>query len=115
MMMPLPVIDQAALTGDDAEPHTMFVVRSPDPTASAVISELILQSDCGMLPALFGPNVKSLLGWLLQRPGNPYSSANALVIMHKATGPGVIGAMVGSLAAATRAANLRTAGQLARW
>lgn len=96
----------------------MFAVRSPHPEEDAVISELILQSDCGMLPALFGSNVKALLGWLLPRPGNPYSSANTLVITEDAAAPArgeVIGATVGSPMAAARDSNLRTAGQLARW
>jgi len=96
----------------------MLLIRSPDPAEGALISELVLQSDCGMLPALFGSNVKALLGWLLRRPGNPYSSTNTLVIAEDAAGSAgstVIGALVGSLTAAARAANLRTASQLARW
>ncbi len=96
----------------------MFTVRPPDPSESTVISELVLQSDCGLLPALFGPRVKSLLEWLLARPGNPYSVSNTLVIAEDAASAGggrVIGAMVGSLIAAARSSNLRTAGQLARW
>jgi ribosomal protein S18 acetylase RimI-like enzyme len=105
----------------------MLLIRSPDPAEAALISELVLQSDCGMLPALFGPDVNVLLAWLLKRPGNPYCSANTLVIAEEAAGPAgsvrpvgpaagqVIGAMVGSPMAAARGSNLRTAGQLARW
>jgi len=96
----------------------MFTVRSPDSSEADVIAELVLLSDCGMLPALFGPRVGSLLGWLLSRRGNPYGAEHTLVVTEApaggATAP-VIGAMVGAAAAATRAASLRTAGLLARW
>jgi ribosomal protein S18 acetylase RimI-like enzyme len=71
-----------------------------------------------MLPALFGPRVQALLGWLLLRQSNPYSSSKTLVITDRLAGggaPPVIGAMVGSVAATARAESLRTAGQLARW
>jgi ribosomal protein S18 acetylase RimI-like enzyme len=96
-----------------------------------VISELILQSDYGMLPALFGPSVKSLLQHLQCRSDNPYSSVNTLVITEEADGSSsagsgskaggskaggsVAGAMVGSPVSATRRANLRTAGHLFTW
>jgi ribosomal protein S18 acetylase RimI-like enzyme len=103
------------------------VIRPPVPSESEVISELILQSDCGMLPALFGPSVKSLLQHLQRRSDNPYSSVNALVITEEAGGSSsagsgskagsgsVAGAMVGSPVSATRRANLRTAGHLFTW
>ena len=96
----------------------MFVVRSPRPPEAPVVSALVLLSDCGMLPALFGPRAASLLGWLLLRRGNPYSAAHTLVVADSSAGgpPGaVIGAMVGAPARTTRAASLRTAAQFARW
>jgi ribosomal protein S18 acetylase RimI-like enzyme len=89
-----------------------YATRPPIPAESADVAELILQSDCGMLPALFGPSVKSLLQHLQRRPDNPYSSTNTLVI---AFADRVAGAMVGSPVAATMKANLRTAGHLFTW
>jgi len=93
----------------------MYTVRRPLPAESAVVAELILQSDCGMLTSLFGPSVKSLLMYLQAKSGNPYSSTHTLVIAHEAGSRSTVGAMVGSLTAATRSANLRTAGHLFRW
>ena len=102
----------------------MPTVRPAARTDADTVPELVLQSDCGLLPALFGPRVKSLLEWLLPRPGNPYSRSNTLVIEEDVAAPAglsgpagsnVIGAMVGSLIAAARGSNLRTAGYLARW
>jgi ribosomal protein S18 acetylase RimI-like enzyme len=78
-----------------------------------VIAELVLQSDCRMLCALFGPSVKRLLQHLQARPGNPYSFDNTLVIADD--DGAVIGAMVGSVVAAMRKSNLRAAGSLFRW
>jgi len=96
----------------------MYAVYSPNPADAGVISELILQSDCGMLTALFGARVQDLLRWLLDRRDNPYSSSHALVVTEvlagEARGP-AIGAMVGALVSTTRAADLRTAAHLARW
>jgi len=93
----------------------MYVVRSPVSSESEVISELILQSDCGMLPALFGPSVKSLLQHLQHRSDNPYSFNHTLVIADEAGSRSVVGAMIGSPVASTRGANLRTAGHLFTW
>ena len=91
----------------------MSRVRAPAASEGSVIAELVLQSDCRMLTALFGPSVKRLLQHLQSRPGNPYSSDNTLVIADD-TGS-VIGAMVGSVVAATRKSNLRAAGSLFAW
>jgi ribosomal protein S18 acetylase RimI-like enzyme len=90
----------------------MNTIRPPAQGESDLISELILQSDCGMLPAMFGPAVGTLLSWLIQRPANAYSAANILVI---ADASGAIGAMVGSLRAAMHNENLPTAGLLLAW
>jgi ribosomal protein S18 acetylase RimI-like enzyme len=95
--------------------RTMYMVRLPVSSESEVVSELILQSDCGMLPALFGPSVTSLLHHLQHRSDNPYSFTHTLVIAEEAGSRSVVGAMIGSLAAATRRANLRTAGHLFTW
>jgi ribosomal protein S18 acetylase RimI-like enzyme len=91
----------------------MVVVRLPASSEKEAISELVLQSDCGMLSALFGPSVRTLLQHLQGRPDNPYSSTNTLVIVDEAGQ--AAGALVGSPAAATRKANIRTAGHLLAW
>jgi len=114
-------------------PNAMFAVRAPQPAEANVISDLVLQSDCGMLPALFGSRVTALVAWLLLRPGNPYSSSNTLVVTDGPAGrdlqgrvlpdgvspggapPIVIGAAVGSPVSTTRSASLGTAAQLAQW
>ncbi len=96
----------------------MYAIRDAQASDAMPVSELVLLSDCGVLPALFGPRVADLLRWLLLRQGNPYSAAHTLVVTEGEAGAAdaaVIGAMVGALASATRAANLRTAAQLARW
>jgi ribosomal protein S18 acetylase RimI-like enzyme len=94
----------------------MFTVRSPAPTESGIVSELVLQSDCGMLSALFGRNVQTLLRHLQAEQANPYSSGNTLVIAKEAPSPAaVVGALVGSLARAGRRTNLHTAALLFRW
>ncbi len=92
----------------------MFIVRAPLRSESAAVAELILQSDCGTLPALFGPGVRQLLEHLLGRPGNPYRSSNVLVAVEE-PGQNVAGAAVGSPASTTRADSLRTVWELARW
>lgn len=93
----------------------MLKVRPPVSEESDIVSELILQSDCGMLPALFGDSVKALLRHLQIAPSNPYSSENALVITDETLSPAVVGALVGSLAEATRNSNLHTAALLFSW
>jgi RimJ/RimL family protein N-acetyltransferase len=93
----------------------MVAVRPPAPAESGVVSELILQSDCGMLPALFGPGVPRLLAYLLSQPANPYCTANTLVIVEAARLGGVAGALVGSCAEAARRTNLHTAALLFAW
>jgi ribosomal protein S18 acetylase RimI-like enzyme len=90
-------------------------IRSPLSTESGVVSELILQSDCGLLPALFGDTVASLLGRLQAAPSNPYSSENILVIAGGPGSPGVRGALVGSIAGRTLAERMRTAVLLLGW
>jgi ribosomal protein S18 acetylase RimI-like enzyme len=87
-------------------------IRSPLPTESGVVSELILQSDCGLLPALFGETVASLLGRLQAAPANPYSSEHILVIAGGTGSPGVLGALVGSMAGRTSAERSKTAALL---
>ncbi|MGA2642169.1 MAG: GNAT family N-acetyltransferase [Spirochaetia bacterium] len=93
----------------------MFTIHPAAPTESGTVSELILQSDCGLLAALFGTTVKSLLSYLQARPGNPYSSTNMLVVSDDDGSRFVIGALVGALAAVTRRSNLRTAALLLAW
>src|SRR5271169_3611764 len=93
----------------------MYVIRLPVSSEGEVVAELILQSDCGMLPALFGPSVKSLLQHLQHRTDNPYSVTHTLVTADEAGTRSAVGAMIGSLVAATRRANLRTAGYLFTW
>jgi ribosomal protein S18 acetylase RimI-like enzyme len=108
--------DNSSYIGEVRErTRPLYTVRPPLSGESVDVAELILQSDCGMLSALFGPSVKSLLMYLHERPGNPYSSASSLVVADVEGSRSIIGAMVGSLARATRGANLRTAGQLFRW
>lgn len=82
-------------------------MRPPLSFESGAVSELILQSDCGLLPALFGGDVAALLDRLQAAPANPYSADKTLVIVDEADAP--IGALVGALASATRAEELRTA------
>ncbi len=91
----------------------MYAVRSPTPAESAMVAELILMSDCGLLPALFGEAVSALICRLQSRTANPYSSDKTLVIAEETGGP--IGAMVGSTAAETRAEELGTAALLFGW
>jgi ribosomal protein S18 acetylase RimI-like enzyme len=100
----------------------VLTVRLPADSERPSVSELILQSDCGTLPALFGERVRRLLDHLQSRHGNPYSASNILVVAEEpAEGPGedpgggVAAAMVGYLAAQARAQGMRTAVQLARW
>jgi ribosomal protein S18 acetylase RimI-like enzyme len=93
----------------------MFTIRPPADSESAAVAELVLQSDCGMLPALFGARVRSVVEYLQHETANPYSSAHTLVIADAARDSTVIGALVGSLAEETRRANLHTAALLFRW
>jgi ribosomal protein S18 acetylase RimI-like enzyme len=93
----------------------MFTVRAPRSTETETIAGLILQSDCGMLPALFGANVTPLLCRLQTAPANPYSAEHTLVIVDAERPGDVIGASLGSLAAEMRRTNLRTAGLLWGW
>ena len=93
----------------------MFTVRAPARTECLVVSELILQSDCGVLPALFGRNVKALLCNLQTAQLNPYSAENTLVRVDQEKAESVIGALVGSLISVTRRTTLHTAALLFRW
>jgi ribosomal protein S18 acetylase RimI-like enzyme len=93
----------------------MCKVRPPSPTESGIVSELVIQSDCGMLPALFGENVKALIRHLQTAHSNPYSAENTLVILEDARSTAVVGALVGSLASAIRRINLHTAALLFSW
>ncbi len=93
----------------------MRTVRPPAPTESAIVVELVLQSDCGMLPALFGDDVKALIRHLQTLSSNPYSAENTLVIIDEPRSPAVVGALVGSLARVIRRTNMRTAAHLFRW
>jgi ribosomal protein S18 acetylase RimI-like enzyme len=93
----------------------MLTVRPGAPAETGIVSELVLQSDCGMLAALFGENAGGLLRHLLAAPSNPYGPENTLVIVNESLFTKVIGAAVGSTAGATRRANLRTAGLLFGW
>jgi ribosomal protein S18 acetylase RimI-like enzyme len=90
-------------------------VRGPGPGERGVVADLVLQSDCGMLPTLFGGSVRALLEHLHFETANPYSSMNTLVIIRDSPGAPVIGAMVGSLVGSARRSNLHTAWLLARW
>jgi ribosomal protein S18 acetylase RimI-like enzyme len=93
----------------------MFEVRLPLPTECGIVSELILQSDCGLLPELFGDTAAALLSHLQAKRSNPYAAENALVVVDESVVPTVVGALIGSLAAATRSERLRTAALLFRW
>jgi ribosomal protein S18 acetylase RimI-like enzyme len=93
----------------------MWRVRNPETSESSTVSELVLQSDCGTLPALFGTNVKALVSHLQTVPSNPYSIENTLVVVDEADPHRVVGAFVGSTAHAMRRAQLRTAAHLLRW
>lgn len=89
------------------------IVRPPYSAESGIVAELILQSDCGLLHALFGEEAAALLASLQSRPRNPYASENALVIAGEEGE--VLGALVGSAAAAMRADEARTAALLLGW
>jgi ribosomal protein S18 acetylase RimI-like enzyme len=93
----------------------MRTVRPPLPAESSIVADLVLQSDCGMLPALFGDAAKALIGHLQAMPSNPYSAENTLVILDEARSPSVVGALIGSLARALRRTNIRTAALLFGW
>lgn len=93
----------------------MSTVRPPAPTESGIVAELVLQSDCGMLPAMFGDNVKALICHLQTTRSNPYCAANTLVMIDEARSPAVVGALLGSLARVIRRASIRTAALLCRW
>ena len=93
----------------------MMAIRPPEPSESDVVSELILQSDCGLLTELFGAEVRLLLSHLQSKPSNPYSSANTVVIADDASPPSVVGALVGSRADAAHRSNLHTAALLFGW
>ncbi|MGO9310529.1 MAG: GNAT family N-acetyltransferase [Spirochaetia bacterium] len=93
----------------------MRTIRPPDPSESGIVSELILQSDCGLLTDLFGPGVRQLLSHLQSKPSNPYSSVNTLVIADDSSPPSVVGALVGSRADTARRSNLHTAALLIGW
>jgi ribosomal protein S18 acetylase RimI-like enzyme len=91
----------------------MFSVRPPLPRESSIVAELVLQSDCGMLPALFGPDVGALVARLQSAAANPYSSGNTLVIANDASS--IVGALVGSRMDSSRGTNLHTAVLLLGW
>lgn len=93
----------------------MRTVRPPLPEESGIVSDLVLQSDCGMLPALFGDTVGSLICHLQTLSSNPYSAENTLVILDQARFPRVAGAMIGSPAYVIRRTSIRTAGLLFGW
>ena len=93
----------------------MRTVRPPLPAESGIVSDLVLQSDCGMLPALFGDTARALICHLQAMPSNPYSAENTLVILDEARSTSVAGALVGSLARMIRRTNMRTAALLFRW
>jgi ribosomal protein S18 acetylase RimI-like enzyme len=91
----------------------MLTARPALPAESGAVAELILQSDCGVLPALFGGSVRSLLEHLQARPANPYAAANTLVLA-EGDGP-PFGALVGAPASSTRSEEASTALLLLRW
>jgi ribosomal protein S18 acetylase RimI-like enzyme len=91
----------------------MCTIRPPAPEESRIVAELVLQSDCGLLPALFGPRVKDLVASLQASRRNPYAGGNTLVVVGD-TGA-VVGALVGSRADAARRSELPTAALLLRW
>lgn len=90
------------------------LVRSPRPLERSLVLQLVLLSDCGTLPALFGPRVRDLLEYLQGLPANPYSAVHTLVAAVEADGPAVAAA-VGSLVRDIRGSGMKTALQLARW
>jgi len=92
-------------------------LRHPLPADGEIVSDLILQSDCGMLPALFGADVRSLLCRLQGARANPFSAESILVAEAESRGTeaSVVGMLVGSLAEADRSAQLHTAILLFRW
>jgi ribosomal protein S18 acetylase RimI-like enzyme len=87
--------------------------RAPRAEESAVIAALVMESDCGLLTALFGPETERLIAWLQARPRNPYSADHTLVLAEP--GGTVVGAAVGSVAAAARRESFGTAVALLRW
>jgi ribosomal protein S18 acetylase RimI-like enzyme len=93
----------------------MMGIRPPAASESAIVSELILQSDCGLLMALFGATVRSLLCHLQSKTLNPYSTESILVISDDSSEDTVIGALVGSRADAARRWSLHTASLLLGW
>ncbi len=93
----------------------MFTVRRPESSESEAVAELVLQSDCGLVPALFGDNARALLAHLQTAKANPYSHENTLVILDQNFPGAIVGSFVGSFARATRAAQLHTAVLLMKW
>jgi ribosomal protein S18 acetylase RimI-like enzyme len=91
----------------------MVGIRPPSRDEGPIVAELVLQSDCGMLPALFGPRVRSLVAWLQRFRGNPWSSENTLAIVDEAGS--VVGALIGTRCDIARTSNLPTALLLLRW
>jgi ribosomal protein S18 acetylase RimI-like enzyme len=93
----------------------MFSVRDLARSESGVVTELVLQSDCGLLPALFGPRVRALLCDLQTAQSNPYGADNILVVVDQSRPESVLGALVGSVTSATRQTNLHAAALLFKW
>jgi ribosomal protein S18 acetylase RimI-like enzyme len=91
------------------------MVRPPTAAETGIVSELVLLSDCGMLPALFGAGTGRLLEYLQHQPANPYCRENTLVVTGESPQGPVVGALVGSCAETARRTNLRTAALLLKW
>lgn len=90
----------------------MICVRPPLPSEAPLVAELILLSDCGLLTALFGPQVRGLLSFLQDRRSNPYSARKTLVVEEDGA---VRAAAVGALGVQLRTERLQTARALFAW
>ena len=77
------------------------------------MAQLVLMSDCGLLPALFGPRALELIRHLQSAGPNPYSADKTLVTAEE--GGAALGALVGALARTTRSEEPRTALALLAW
>jgi ribosomal protein S18 acetylase RimI-like enzyme len=82
--------------------------RAALPGDAPLVTAMVLESDCGMLTALFGPRVRELVTWLQGRGRNTYARENALVMEET-------GALVGSLVRHARSWETHTAALLLRW
>ena len=89
----------------------MATIRTARPGDCAVLADLILLSDSGLIPALFPGGPRTTLTYLASRPRNPFSYEHALVVDLRGR---VVGVAVGSMIRHMHAERLSTALLVAR-